>query len=261
MNYGERRATYEIRGFRPDAAAVNVLIEVALEALFSTFPEQFVFIGGASLVLFYGSQRHSADLDLWLNSGEAPTPEDICAALQPRVSEASEALGYSRISITSATPFGDVTKFLIKSGENLLFTIDLTKISAAIKSEVTLLPLVAADETLSIPVPTRNLALLFKAEAFLTRRRVKARDAFDIKLLLDSGAKLTEDLKIHLLDGPAADRMEDTHFRSARIEQVNARICEPELQPFLPEEIYRDLVKHDFQPLRDALITLFSEWL
>jgi hypothetical protein len=260
MNYGQRLASYEGRGFRSDAAATNVLIEAALEALFSHFPERFVFIGGASLVLFYGSQRHSADLDLWL-SAEAPGQEEIIAVLQPVLKEVAEALGYPNMSVGAVAPLGDVAKFSVRSGATPLFTIDLTKIGAVIKSEVVSLPLPTTDQPISIPVPSRNLTLLFKAEAFLTRKRLKSRDAFDIKLLLDSGATLTEVLKIHLADGPAADRVEDSAYIAKRISQVNAAICRPELEPFLQEDVYRELEQLGFQPLRDALTTLFSEWL
>lgn len=123
------------------------------------------------------------------------------------------------------------------------------------------LPLPTGDDSIAIPVPSRNLALLFKAEAFLARKRLKARDAFDIRLLIDSGAQLTETLKAHLADGPAADRIEDSAYIAGRISQVNAKICRPELEPFLPQEAYRELAARDFQPLRDALHALFSEWL
>ena len=261
MNYGERLATYEDRGFRSDAAGVNVLIEAALQALFSRFREQFVFIGGASLVLFYGSQRHSADLDLWLASKQAPSDEEVIAVIQPGLTEAAQALRYGSLSVKTANQLGEVARFSVSSGENLLFTIDLTRIGAVIKSEVTSLPLAAFDDSISIQVPTRNLSLLFKVEAFLTRRKLKARDAFDIKLLVDSGAKLTDTLKIHLEDGPAADRIEDPDYISKRIQQVNASVCRPELEPVLPEDTYRELEGRDFQPLRDALTKLFSEWL
>jgi hypothetical protein len=261
MDYSERLASYEERGFRSDAAAVNVLIEVTLQALFSHFPEQFVFIGGASLVLFYGSKRHSADLDLWLASAQAPRHEELLAVIQPSLTDAAQALRHSSVSIKTATPLGEVARFSVLSGENLLFTIDLTRIGAVIKSEVTSFPLKGLDNSVSIPVPTRNLSLLFKVEAFLTRKRLKARDAFDIKLLVDSGAKLTDTLKIHLEDGPAADRIEDPGYIAKRIQQVNASVCRPELESVLPQETYRELEARDFQSLRETLTRLFSEWL
>jgi hypothetical protein len=260
MNIGERRTQYETRGFRRESAAVNVLIEAALQALFAQFPDRFVFIGGASLVLFYGSQRHSADLDLWLNPTERPNQQEIIAVVQSPLKEVAEALGLPGLTVEAAAPLGEVSKFSVKSAGNPLFTIDLTSIGAVLKSEVVSFPL-AVDNAVSIPVPSRNLALLFKAEAFLTRRRVKARDAFDIKLLIDSGAQLSETLKIHLTDGPAADQLEDPIYIADRISAVNTSICRPELQPFLPEDVYRELATRDFKPLRDALTVLFSEWL
>lgn len=260
MNIAGRLARYEDRGFRREAAAVNVLIEAALQALFSRFSHLFVFFGGASLVLFYGSQRHSADLDLWLSPTEPPNQQEIISVLQSPLEEVAGALGFSGLTIEPVTPLGEVSKFSVKSAGNPLFTIDLTNIGAVIRSEVVSLPL-AVDDSVSIPIPSRNLALLFKAEAFLTRRRVKARDAFDIKLLIDSGGRLSETLKIHLVDGPAAERLEDPAYIADRIAEVNASICRPELQPFLPEDVYRELARSDFKALRDALTALYGEWL
>ena len=102
---------------------------------------------------------------------------------------------------------------------------------------------------------------MFKAEAFLKRPFLKARDAFDVKLLRDSGAELDDNLKAHLTDGPAAERLEDPEFIARRIAQVDSRTCKPELQPYLPKHVYDELEKVDFEPLRQALRELFSEWL
>ncbi len=68
MNIAARLARFEDRGFNRETAAVNVLLEQALQALLSAFPDTFVFFGGASLVLFYGSPRHSGDLDLLIST-------------------------------------------------------------------------------------------------------------------------------------------------------------------------------------------------
>ena len=64
MDIASRVAKYEERGFTPERAQVNVLMEAAAFAIFRDFPEAFVLFGGASLVLFHESMRHSADLDL-----------------------------------------------------------------------------------------------------------------------------------------------------------------------------------------------------
>jgi len=77
----------------------------------------------------------------------------------------------------------------------------------------------------------------------------------------DSGAKLDENLKAHLMDGAASERLQDPEFITARIEQVNSRTCKPELQPYLPKDIYDELENTDFEALREALRQLFSEWL
>lgn len=103
--------------------------------------------------------------------------------------------------------------------------------------------------------------LLQKAEAFLTRRVLKVRDAYDIKLLLDFGAPLNDILKAHLSDGRASERLEDTAFIKKRIAAIDAKICEVELRPVLPREIYDQLAAEDFAELRSAVASFFADWL
>jgi hypothetical protein len=64
MTIAERLKNFEDRGFRAETAAVLVLIEEALHSLFTSFTDTFVLFGGATLVLFYGSQRHSRNLKI-----------------------------------------------------------------------------------------------------------------------------------------------------------------------------------------------------
>ena len=78
---------------------------------------------------------------------------------------------------------------------------------------------------------------------------------------MDSGAKLNESLKAHLVDGAASERLEDPEFIRLRIDQVNSQTCKPELQPYLPKDIYEELESTDFETLRETLRQLFSEWL
>lgn len=65
-----------------------------------------------------------------------------------------------------------------------LFRIDLTRLGSAIESEIEDHP-VEGESGFSaiIKSATKELLLLQKAEAFLMRRSVKARDAYDIHLL------------------------------------------------------------------------------
>lgn len=63
------------------------------------------------------------------------------------------------------------------------------------------------------------------------------------------------------MDGPASEKLEDPEFIARRIGQVNLQTCRPELEANLPAEIYEQLAKLDFEPLRAALKDLFSDWL
>lgn len=262
MNIAERLAKYEQRGFSRETAAVNVLLEEALQALFSSFPDTFVFFGGASLVLFYGSPRHSGDLDLLVSVEAPPSVALLTQVLVRPLRAAAETLGIQELGIEPTRTTGEFLKLAVTSGARILFTIDLTRISSVIRSELVEFPLASDSmEYIAVPVPSGDLQLLFKAEAFLKRRFLKARDAFDIKLLRDSGAKLDENLKAHLMDGAASELLEDPKFITSRIDQVNSRTCRPELQPYLPKDIYTELESTDFETLRETLRQLFAEWL
>lgn len=64
MDIARRIAKYEDRGFPRERAEINVLMEHAAFTIFKDFPEAFVLFGGASMVLYHDSVRHSAELDL-----------------------------------------------------------------------------------------------------------------------------------------------------------------------------------------------------
>ncbi len=262
MNIAGRLAKYEQRGFNRETAAVNVLLEESLQILFSSFPDTFVFFGGASLVLFYGSPRHSGDLDLLISTETPPSADELLKVLEQPLRAAAETLGLLELGIEPVRAAGEYLKLAVKAGALILFTIDLTRISSIISRELVEFPLTSdSTERIAVAVPSRDLQLLFKAEAFLKRPFLKARDAFDIKPLGDSGAKLDVNLKAHLADGPAAEKLEDPEFIAKRIDQVNSRTCKPELQPYLPSDIYKELELSDFESLRETLRQLFSEWL
>ena len=262
MNIAARLARFEDRGFNRETAAVNVLLEQALQVLLSAFPDTFVFFGGASLVLFYGSPRHSGDLDLLISTETAPSAGAVQKALEGPLRADAEILGYPGLTIEPARTAGEFSKLAVRAGTRILFTIDLTRISAVIRGELVEFPIASdSSEHVTVQVPSRNLQLLFKAEAFLRRPFLKTRDAFDIKLLQDSGAVLSDSLTVHLVDGPAAERLENPEFITQRIAQVNSRTCTPELQPYLPKDVFEKLESSDFEPLRAALRQLFSAWL
>jgi hypothetical protein len=93
MTLAERLKNFEDRGFRAETAAVLVLIEEAVHSLFTSFTDTFVLFGGATLVLFYGSQRHSGDIDLLPNCDETPKAERIIDSISPALGEVAQAFG------------------------------------------------------------------------------------------------------------------------------------------------------------------------
>ena len=62
MNLAERIESFKRRGFSEERAIVIVLMREAAIILFNAFPNSLVLIGGANLIIFHESVRHSADL-------------------------------------------------------------------------------------------------------------------------------------------------------------------------------------------------------
>jgi hypothetical protein len=100
----------------------------------------------------------------------------------------------------------------------------------------------------------RGTSLPTKAEAFLLRRIVNARDAYEIHVLLQKGAVLSPNLSAHLEDAIHANEI-DGAVLSERIALINLDLCSFELKPVLPPEIYAPLEESEFGKL------LFEEWL
>ena len=71
MDLAAQIAAYRVRGFTGEQAEVITMMQLAAGVLFQDFPDSFLLFGGATLLLFHDSVRHSADLDLTAESGQA----------------------------------------------------------------------------------------------------------------------------------------------------------------------------------------------
>jgi len=226
MTLQERISRYLERNFREDQAHILVLMEEAAIALFSALPEHFVLIGGATLVLFHNSPRLSKDLDLLTRVETLPAAEELERALQTRLDEVARVLGIGPLSFEQERAGEHFLRlWIVGSGKQKLFTVDLTRMGGPVLSrEIVQEEIAEEGSTASIPAASRNYLLLQKAESFVSRRIVKTRDAFDIRLLLALGAKLDTVLKGHLHDALLWREM-DRERISERIEKLNAKLC------------------------------------
>jgi hypothetical protein len=138
-------------------------MEEALHSLFASFTDTFVLFGGATLVLFYGSQRHSGDIDLLPNCDETPKAERIIDSISPALGEVAQALGLAPLAITTIADSEYLLKIKVESkDQRTLFTVDVSRTSTVIKSELVEQP-IRTDDAI-VKYPTRNLLLLHKAE-------------------------------------------------------------------------------------------------
>jgi hypothetical protein len=258
----ERVEHYVGRGFEHEQAEVLVLMEESVIALFSAFPEHFVLFGGATLVLFHSSPRLSKDLDL-LSRGDAMlTPDRLQEALEERVQEVAAILGLAPVKFEPESRSGQFVRlWIVGARQQRLFTVDLTRIGGSVLTREIVQERIVGDKgTALIPTASRDYLLLQKAESFVSRRIVKARDAFDISLLIAEGAALDQMLKAHLNDALMRREINGVQINK-RIEQITSKLCRAELEPVLPEEIYAKLEQEEFESFRAAVRALFAEWL
>jgi len=141
-----------------------------------------------------------------------------------------------------------------------LFSIDLTTIGGGVLQSQILQHTITGIPDSIILAPNANYLLFQKCETFLSRRFVKARDAFDIHLLLSRRATLNQTLRAHLEDFLSMNEF-DAEFIDVRIRSVTPKLCTVELRPVLPASVFEELEKQNFQPIHSALRTVFAEWL
>jgi len=92
------------------------------------------------------------------------------------------------------------------------------------------------------------------------RSYVKARDAFDIHLLVGQGAALNNNLLAPLEDFTGIKEL-DREFIADRIAKITPKLCTVELRTVLPSPVFEELAKNEFGPIRPSLHTVFSHWL
>jgi hypothetical protein len=257
MNFAAQIAAYTDKGFSGEQAEVIALMRVASGVLFRGFPESFLLFGGATLLLFHDSLRHSADLDLLGRSEELPTAADLCASLATELASAAEALDLGPLRVESS---GDHV-LVKKRDSSLLFKVDITRIGSVLESEIEE-HAVEIDEknVATVKAASRELLLLQKAECFLLRGILKVRDAFDIYRLRQVGVVLNEQLENHLHDSLLNHEIEAEDI-SRRIAQVDEKRCVSELRSLLPPRVFDALAREQFRPLRKALHELYRRWL
>lgn len=116
----------------------------------------------------------------------------------------------------------------------------------------------ASDRT--VLSPTADYLLLQKCETFLNRRYLKARDAFDIYLLVKRRAQLDKHLHAHLEDFVTMREIDGDSIED-RIRRIDPKACTVELRPVLPTSIFKELAQYEFEPIRESLRAVFSHWL
>jgi Nucleotidyl transferase AbiEii toxin, Type IV TA system len=263
MNLAQQLQELETRGFAKSTAQVLVLVRESAILLFQAFPHSFLLYGGANLILFHNSLRTSRDLDLLSRGAPFPDAVELTKVLSDGLQDLGNLLGLSPLTVRVILAQPGLVKLEVMDHENRnLFTVDLGGLGSVLKSgiEEHSLEAVSTGAQAIIRTVSRDHLLLQKAEAFLFRSAVKARDAYDIRLLLDAGATLSQHLKLNLTDALTMREIAPEQI-AERIAQVRGALCRSQLAEVLPAETYKALERADFQDLRAALEKLFEHWL
>ena len=264
MDISHQIKEFRDRGFSSEQAEVIALMRLAAGVLFQAFPDLFVLFGGATLLLFQHSTRSSDDLDLLMRTHNVPPRAEIEEALRIGLAPAAEALNLGPLQFEEepASAHHGLRLWMKAADGAKLFRIDLSRFGSVLSSMVEEHQIeLDAGQVATVQAPNRNHLLLQKAECFLLRRVIKVRDAFDIwHLTRDCGCTLDQNLKAHLSDTLMSDELEAADIVK-RIQQVDERRCKAELAPLIGRQDFAELERQGFQPLRDALLELYADWL
>jgi hypothetical protein len=133
--------------------------------------------------------RHAPEYPLSRTS-EIPSREEIIVSVEKDLTPLGQAMGVGILQFEldkSNSQEGRI--YVNKADKERLFRIDLSNLGSAIESEIENHPIVEEfGISAVIKSATKELLLLQKAEAFLLRRNVKARDAYDVHVLRKVGA-------------------------------------------------------------------------
>jgi len=199
-------------------------------------------------------------LDLLVSPGPLPKAEDVEIVVRTSIQPLAEIFGLGQLEFQEHIANPDFVKLWVLANQKPIYSIDLTKIGGnALETQIVKKTIADAPEK-TVLTPNINYLLFQKCETFLSRRNVKARDAFDIHHLLSRGAKLDKTLRPHLEDFIVMNELDKESIES-RIEAVTPKLCTVELRPVLPLALFEELEKETFKAIRQSLRTLFSDWL
>ncbi|MGC1493941.1 MAG: nucleotidyl transferase AbiEii/AbiGii toxin family protein, partial [Candidatus Acidiferrum sp.] len=191
MNLAAQLEQLRARGFDEDRAQTILLIREAAILLFEAYPDTFLLYGGANLILLHESSRTSRDLDLLSHGNKLPSADELASVLTEGLQEMGKLLEIAPVTVKASMAEPAFIKLEIGSKDGRsLFTVDLGGLGSVLKSgiEEHEMEAIADSRKAIVRAVSKDHLLLQKAEAFAFRRGVKARDAYDIKLLLAAGA-------------------------------------------------------------------------
>jgi hypothetical protein len=136
MNLAEQLEVLRGKGFSPEQAQIIALMREAATVLFRQWPDSFILFGGANLVLFQESDRHSADLDLHVKS-EVPHADEVARVLIQGLEPLAGLLQKDPLEVKVFRSARDLVRVSVSANDrSVLFTVDLNRIGSVIESGI-----------------------------------------------------------------------------------------------------------------------------
>jgi hypothetical protein len=223
------------------------------------FPITSFYSGEQPSYFFTGARDCPAIWIFWLRRGHSPR-QRIQAVVRSRIQPLAEIFGLGQLELRQDIANPDFIKHWVLANQKPLFSIDLTRIGGNVLETQIVKTTITDTPEITVLIPNADYLLFQKCETFFGRRNVKARDAFDIHLLLSGGAQINKTLRPHLEDFIAMNELDKESIK-VRMEALTAKLCTVELRPVLPLALFAQLEKEGFEPIRQSLRTVFSDWL
>lgn len=170
-------------------------------AIFRTYPNAFVWVGGSVMRLIHRSPRASYDIDL-APRDETPPAGELLASVRAALPEPYRVAG------PPETRDGFVRIRIDGRSGDPGFTVDLTGIAGSIRSTASIL-VPSLTGTVAVRIPASSVLLLQKLRALLFRRFPKPGDLFDVWFLLERGILLEQPDRLSLADEARAAGLDD----------------------------------------------------
>lgn len=232
-------------------------IEV-LSALFrAQSDDSLVLKGGWAMQANYGVSRYTKDIDL------AAPEKANSGTIKRRINRALHSVMTSGLAsdfaVSESKQTGTTQRWKLSAkvdGEPIHLTIEVSKRQTVPPSSIIDVAIQRGDGT-SVNASSYSPPMLAAAKfaCILDPKRTAPRDAFDLKVLIDNGAKPDADQMSKLARHPNFT----TDFLASKLDTMSWDVVRTELVPYLDPSVY--FSENDWEEMKNVVFSELSSWI